>query len=515
MPNRKQRLKVNPGESWDSFSHRLINKGVNNHDIFRRYRKSLLKEIIFASGLNLQRRPQVEELLNRAKTFYNDVETGSGNFDFVPRMNRSEGLALRNGISELGEKSIRMKQMADDEELRAQNNLIPRNSGARGDGQTHILCVNVGSGDCTTITTPMGKLILMDFGSDSTSDIEPRGNEKLDKSLEPERIQNLVSAMRSNRFLGMDKRKIDCLILSHTDIDHHNLLHKVLGGEVDNIEWVYFSGGKSVGQYQGASDLINSLPEEPVEHKKLVVREIKEKGLESTSPLIKINNNKITTHEGMPNLFGYEFLGEDYGHLVLYSETDERGVEVFRLSVLASNVEKAWDQDENGNGTWVSSEKNLYTNEVRKDSNLPNRKSMVVLVETQNGKMLICADATAITERSMVNLFSGLLQQVTHVRIPHHGSLTSSSIAFLDCLQSMQMAIASAPGENTVNHKHPVEQIMDLYVGNVPVNQTSNHSIWAWYWERGGYHNTGRVEMQGITGRVFATGTSGNRPITL
>ncbi len=90
---------------------------------------------------------------------------------------------------------------------------IPKaKKGSRKDGNLYISFVKMGQGDCTLISTPEGKLIMIDCGSDSI------GEEKKD-----DYKRRVHDTIYSGKFLR-DIRHIDHLILTHSDTDHHNKL---------------------------------------------------------------------------------------------------------------------------------------------------------------------------------------------------------------------------------------------------------------------------------------------------
>src|SRR5690242_651685 len=67
--------------------------------------------------------------------------------------------------------TARQKAEADRVEKERQellNSQPPSPAGTRGDGQLHLAFIQMGLGDCTMITTPQGRVIMIDCGSDSS-----------------------------------------------------------------------------------------------------------------------------------------------------------------------------------------------------------------------------------------------------------------------------------------------------------------------------------------------------------
>ena len=95
-----------------------------------------------------------------------------------------------------------------------------------GDGNCYLTFVNVGAGDCTLITTPLGARIMVDCGSDSQADVIL--NPDLDPSTTGKTpVQVIGDTINSPTFLN-GRATVDLLFLTHPDADHYNLLRSIL-----------------------------------------------------------------------------------------------------------------------------------------------------------------------------------------------------------------------------------------------------------------------------------------------
>lgn len=107
-----------------------------------------------------------------------------------------------------------------------------------------------------------------------------------------------------------------------------------------------------------------------------------------------------------------------------------------------------------------------------------DKKSLVVLARCSGQNILITGDATAVTERFMVDYFPDESATVQTLRIGHHGSSASSSVRFVNKFTAMTLAVASTSEEHTTVHHLPKQRILALYPPKLPAN-AGPHDIWA------------------------------------
>jgi competence protein ComEC len=97
-----------------------------------------------------------------------------------------------------------------------------------------------------------------------------------------------------------------------------------------------------------------------------------------------------------------------------------------------------------------------------------NERSLMIGIANPTCQWLIMGDATTTTEDYLMRFFPNL--RAKFLRIGHHGSLTSTSNAFLDQIQPME-AIISNGGANRYGHPHP--QVIDrLQERNIRIRRT-------------------------------------------
>jgi competence protein ComEC len=100
----------------------------------------------------------------------------------------------------------------------------------------------------------------------------------------------------------------------------------------------------------------------------------------------------------------------------------------------------------------------------------PNNTSIVLQAEFNNQSMLLTGDIEHETETEI--LASGQQIRSTYIKVPHHGSTTSSSTGFLIAVQPA-MAIISAGVDNKFGHPHQV--VVDRYAAlHIPIWNTAS-----------------------------------------
>ena len=97
-----------------------------------------------------------------------------------------------------------------------------------------------------------------------------------------------------------------------------------------------------------------------------------------------------------------------------------------------------------------------------------NERSLMIGIANQACQWLVMGDATTNTEEYLMKFYPNL--QAKFLRIGHHGSLTSTSAAFLDQIQPKE-AIISNGGGNRYGHPHP--KVMErLQERNIRIRRT-------------------------------------------
>ncbi|MBB5782130.1 MBL fold metallo-hydrolase [Nonomuraea jabiensis] len=369
-------------------------------------------------------------------------------------------------------RTFRAKQKADAanqarkeaEALRARLALIPTPvppGGGRGDGNFYLAFVKVGQGDCTVMTTPGGKVILIDCGTIATD------NE--DQQAYVTRVQGILT---DRMFLG-NADKLEILILTHPDQDHINQLEWVVPNNV-KAHTVYHS--LRLDKYLLAQAWVRST----VINEALIKRvdlgpdtSGKHKALLSGVAIQKADaTNKI------------ERLDAD-GGLTIVAEDD------CTVTLVAAGVS------------------NDYKEEGVVDEQHTNAASVVTLVEVHGKRILLCGDATFDTENYMIR--SGMrdrLRRVDYINAPHHGSKrTSSSQSFVDHVRPREMVVVSAAFFGHTQHHLPSWPVVQRWAARFAADRrpadTTPHEMSVWDLTENRYNPTPRTVAQ----PVYSTGS--------
>lgn len=221
------------------------------------------------------------------------------------------------------------------------------------DGKLHVNVLDVGQGDAILITTPSSQRILLDGGPD-LSVLERLGED-----------------------LPFFDRRIDLLVLSHTDADHLRSFPEIL--DRYDVQRVLMTG---------------------------VARD--------TS--------------------AYE---------AFLVAVDEAGV-----PVILADADHDLDLGEGVTIDVLWPDRRLYGEEVKE----PNDASIVTQLRSGDREVLLTGDISSEVETELLKRGYDLRSDV--LKVPHHGSRTSSSTGFLLAVQP-QLAIVSVGAGNSYGHPHP------------------------------------------------------------
>lgn len=341
--------------------------------------------------------------------------------------------------------------------------------GSAGDRQLHIAFIRVGQGDCAIMTTPQGRVLLFDCGSDS------KEGEVDDMFVD--RVQTILSGPK---FLAASDT-IDILITTHPDTDHYNQLAAVLGDAYTIGTWYFSAARADYAQAQTSGFILDHLANEETGFKKVVLNHDPGHG---AAGAVTINGAAVQPAGGGVTV---DRLDGNGGIRIVDEPT-------CKISILAADVNHVYTPD---------------------SSNPTNRGSVVTLVEANNAKVLMCGDATVNTERYLLNVVpAARLQNLNVVQAGHHGSVnTSSSQAFVDRVNP-QMVIASA-GKQIPMHHLPSEAVITRYRDRLQASgrtQIPEHETF--YYQAGGfggYFHTSSFN----TYPVFTTGSRDTVYITI
>jgi beta-lactamase superfamily II metal-dependent hydrolase len=315
-------------------------------------------------------------------------------------------------------------------------------------GNLTVWCLDVGQGDCTLIKTPGGKHIMIDCGSlSSTSDIDPK---------------TIRDAVRS----FFTAARIDILIQTHPDEDHHNRILEVLkprGGQAA------FAVGLALFSVSPDRALVNGLEGSHMD-KTQAQRGKMQRGkilyaycrpAASSSQGTSVSREFGVRADPRGELLDTAALQKDFpgvrpdGDNKLIGILDEPGCQI---SILVSNVV-----------TYTKFVKDARVGDIAMahgdSAKGANTGSIVTLVNAHNKKLLFCGDATLVTEAVLVEWHKTRIANLDFLRVAHHGSgVTSSRPSFVDAVTPKVAVISSARSKS--EFLHPRWSAVRRYAGN-------------------------------------------------
>jgi len=378
----------------------------------------------------------VDYELNRAN-LTDVVPVYEGEYAKLSRTKRAEAInKVKKDRAKKREEELR-KQV---EQARKQPKLVANTV----DKAFTIAFIQMGQGDCFVIFTPGGKIIMIDCGSTASDEdragqtfktsVDDTWSEKddLEKAVIP-LLPEMDVRQRVKALLGT-KNKIDYLILTHYDRDHYNQLEEVLGNNMKFGE-VYHSGTLAQYSVNKTAAYIRSHAENADKILRVIHNDPESKKIK-----LKPEKGNALEMDQEPNR----------GYLLL----DEANCKIW---FLASDV--TFDS--------VSGLENPVTFD---DSTDANRGSLVTLVEAFGKKILICGDATIVTEQYLLATSKEAFKDLDILQVPHHGTrLTSSSQDFVDHTNPRFVAVSSARKDQ--QHHLPQQATLRKYFLNMKASK--------------------------------------------
>ncbi|RVX45801.1 beta-lactamase superfamily II metal-dependent hydrolase [Nonomuraea polychroma] len=331
----------------------------------------------------------------------------------------------------------------DAEALRARLAAIPvpvPPGGGRGDGNFYLAFVKVGQGDCTVMTTPGGKVVLIDCGTLAA-----------DRESDEAYVKRVKGILTDRMFLG-NTTKLDILILTHPDRDHFNQLKRVVPNNVE-AHTVYHS--LKFDKYHRAQAWV----------RRTVIRE-------SLIKRVDLGPDKSGKHKAL--LAGVAIPKADATNKIERLDTDGGLTVVAENDCTVTLVAAGVDND-------FAETEGEIANELQ-----TNAASIVTLVEVHGKKILLCGDATFDTEDYMIG--SGMKNRISgvdYINAPHHGSVeTSSSQSFVDHVRPRERVVVSAAFFGNSRHHLPsrtiVQRWVDRFARNGRTADTTPHEVSVW-----------------------------------
>lgn len=356
-------------------------------------------------------------------------------------------------------------------EQRSLRNRGPVPVGSRGDGNFYLTAVKMGQGDCTLITTPQGRTIIIDCGSDAT--------EGENKTKYNNRVRSVI---RDKKFMGSSKT-LHILILTHADTDHYNQIPAMLDRDTQ-IQDIYHSDNiASFSAQGGAKKSISAWLSERVTRSDSIKAVTHN---EDNGGMREISINGV---DAPPQDDTKEDRVDAQGGLCIVDEPN------CKVTILASNVHHVY--------------KDNFNNPINDQSNEKNRGSVVTLIEVFGKKILICGDATRNTEAYLVRQHQARIINLTISQAPHHGSdNTSSGIDFVNVINPTEVLISS--GKEVRKDHLPSEATIQRYARKMKRSgfaEIDEHRIFYW----SGSSSAGYTpENEFIKRPIFITGSWGS-----
>jgi len=338
----------------------------------------------------------------------------------------------------------------------------------RGDGKLYITFISMGQGDCTIVSLPNGKTMMIDCGTSRwDTDFNTGVNRNQTKDEQTQQIaqlrQGVINVIYEPRFLdGYDT--LDALVLTHPDKDHCNELASILKPGIA-IKSLYHS--TNIGKYtHGAADWwLHHKANVTNEYAVIVNQNAKTINGVDIPEVRDDDNNTINRRSKDAATKGF----------VKILEGTKGAGKPCHVYILASNVQK-------------------YDNVNDQDTRVFNRGSVVTLIVYGSQKFMICGDATTNTEKFILAQYNADVNRIVNlevVQVGHHGSQTSSShstsndpeisaISFVDKVNP-RIAIISAATDSGGSLKLPRYETIEKYLTCARLNAL-NHNISCWWY---------------------------------
>jgi beta-lactamase superfamily II metal-dependent hydrolase len=345
-----------------------------------------------------------------------------------------------------------------------------RPPGSRGDGNFHLAFVQIGQGDCTVLSTPLGKVVVIDCGTNS-SDNEARD----------EFTGRVMGVLEEDRFLK-DHSVIDVLILTHPDRDHFNRLETMIPARCEGkVVTVYHT--QLIGDYGPAADWVRRFVLDDNLIMRVVLNQVLDNNGAVVSGEITLGGQSVQLADAVNKVERRDATGG----IIIVSEPN------CTITLMAAGVSADYARDNDS-------------------IDHTNRGSIVTLVEVFGKKILLCADATRSTEHYLLNSpRAARLSQVHYVTAGHHGSdVTSSGQPFIDGVNPRERVIVSAANVGMPNHHLPSWPVINRWVQRMAASgrvAAVKHYVSAWDLDYSRY--TPKVDA--VSQAVFTTGSSGTQ----
>lgn len=329
----------------------------------------------------------------------------------------------------------------------------------------YITFIQMGQGDCTIMTTPGRKIIMIDCGSDSMeSEREPGTGTEKQKKIQ---YRTRIAEAAQNKLHLIGKDKVDVLIITHPNTDHYNRLGDVLlisvGTDDTRKTYNYYPIGvvyhsRAMSAYSGHMFSGQSGDSYYLGHwlsERTKPENIKSVALHHTITKAESPEDEKETVAAATALARFddknEWENDKLPDVVLEKRLADTTYTESPVATLAGAAVPGWSgtvtagQLDADGGLVVHTEDNCTVTilaagvdyDYRADgSDLTNRGSVMTLIEVHGRKILVSGDSTISTEHYVRKKRSDRtvntrIQNLAILQAGHHGSPTSSHHQFV------------------------------------------------------------------------------------
>jgi len=282
------------------------------------------------------------------------------------------------------------------------------------DNELVVHFVDVGQGDCIMLELPDGKTMIIDGGNNRVA-VEKK----------------IIDYANENIFNGSSSKVFDYMIATHSDTDHIGGIDAVLNAF--EVKTIY----RPKAFYKTGTN--PSVTEQSV----ALLEEGRIEALRTAGKLDSAKATMITTdaYAKFLNLAYTETWGAGNPSEVIFHEA----------GIVISGIHNGKTYDI----TFYAPNSSVYHN--GNSAADINNLSAVVAVEYNGRTIMLTGDAHSESEAEMVASIALPLPKVDALKLGHHGSDTSTSLAFLTALDPTYVFICVGEGNS---YKHPTESVL-------------------------------------------------------
>lgn len=300
----------------------------------------------------------------------------------------------------------------------------------RGEGDLQIHFIDVGQGDCILILFPDGKDMLIDCGTTKGGDLD-------------ETLTYLSTFVTDGQ--------LDYLMVTHGDSDHVEYIDEVI--ETYDIDNIFMPDVKSVPSGTASSnkyqDQIDALDKDKV----------------------NMFDDPDTLSSNVYAEFFIAALSEPDCNIYLNVDIDQNSNSIV---ITDDGVQNPDNPDTNATYrlTFYCPTQEYYDESNLNSAEKKNAISPIGVLEYNDFKIVLTGDSNEINEPTFVDRVGGKLD-CDVLKVGHHGSQTSSTDEFLDCITCEYAIISCGEGNS---HNHPRQATLDRFIDrDMTIYRTDNN----------------------------------------